>query len=330
MITAEPQPDAQPITHLPIPLPRPGPLDRTAANRLLEAFLARNSPETRRAYASDLREFAAFVQAISPEAAAANLLGQGHGNANLCALAYRAHLLDRKLAPATINRRLAAVRSLVQMANLFGLVAWRLEVEGVPLTAYKNTAGPGVAGVRQMINGCGKSRVIEIRNTAMMRLLADLALRRKEVVGMDVGDVDLVGGAVLVLGKGRTEKERLTLPPATKAAIAAWLAVRPGGPGASDTPLFVNMDRAAKGTGRLTGSGIYKVVRSIGRKSGLEVHPHSVRHSSITAALDAGLDLREVARYSRHRDIRTLMIYDDNRQDLAGAVAGKVADIFGE
>lgn len=65
---------------------------------------------------------------------------------------------------------------------------------------------------------------------------------------------------------------------------------------------------------------------SLGRRAGLpDVRPHGLRHAAITAALDSGHDIRTVARYSRHRNIQTLTIYDDNRQDLAGAVAAVVA-----
>jgi integrase/recombinase XerC len=57
------------------------------------------------------------------------------------------------------------------------------------------------------------------------------------------------------------------------------------------------------------------------------VRPHGLRHAAITAALDAGLDVRRVAKFSRHRDLRTLTVYDDNRQDLAGVVAAVVAGV---
>jgi integrase/recombinase XerC len=297
--------------------------------RLAEAFFAGRSPQTLRAYRQDLADFAAFAGVADVEAAAGVLLAAGQGGANELALRYRAELQARGLSPATVNRRLAALRSLVKLARTLGMVPWALDVEGLRGQSYRDTAGPGVKGVREMIAAAGRSTAAELRNAAIMRLLADLALRRKEVVGLDLGDVDLQAGTLMILGKGRLEKERLTLPAPTRVALAAWLAARPGGT-ATDAPLFVNMDRARKGDGRLTGSGLYKVVRAIGGKTGRDVHPHAVRHSAITAALDAGLDVREVQRFSRHRDVRTLMVYDDNRKDLAGKVASRVADAFGD
>ena len=69
-----------------------------------------------------------------------------------------------------------------------------------------------------------------------------------------------------------------------------------------------------------------RLVAAVGREVGLEVRPHGLRHAAITAALDAtGGDLRKVARFSRHLDIRVLNHYYDNREDLGGEVARLVA-----
>jgi integrase len=80
-------------------------------------------------------------------------------------------------------------------------------------------------------------------------------------------------------------------------------------------PLFVALDFKHKGH-RITGDGIYKLVRRYCKQAGItkRMSPHRVRHSSITAALDAtDGNVRKVQKLSRHRQIDTLMIYDDNR-----------------
>ena len=57
------------------------------------------------------------------------------------------------------------------------------------------------------------------------------------------------------------------------------------------------------------------------------MRPHGLRHASITAALDiTGGDVRAVQRFSRHRNLTTLTVYDDNRLDLGGKVARLVAE----
>src|SRR5262249_51969475 len=96
----------------------------------------------------------------------------------------------------------------------------------------------------------GRTDAKGLRDRALLRLLFDLGLRRAEAVGLDVGDLDLEAGTADVLGKGRTQKVRLTLPGPTREALAAWLAVRGPPPG----PLLTSCGRAGKGTGPPAGS----------------------------------------------------------------------------
>src|SRR5690242_17027776 len=93
----------------------------TPAQRLLAAFLASKSAKTLQAYAADLDDFAAWTGATSADEATRQLLAAGPGPANEAALNYRSHLLAAGLAPATVNRRLAALRSLSKLARTLGL-----------------------------------------------------------------------------------------------------------------------------------------------------------------------------------------------------------------
>jgi integrase/recombinase XerC len=294
-----------------------------AAQRLVAAFLAGRSPPTLRAYRTDLADFAAFSNAASIAEAASQLLAGGHGRANETVLLFRSQLQERGLASATINRRLAALRSMVKLARTLGLIAWVLEVEGVRTEPYRDTRGPGHAGVRQLLAALDdRSDPKAIRDRALLRLLYDLGLRRAEVVGLNVEHVDLAAGTVAVLGKGRTQKVHLTLPAETQEVLAAWRTLRGARPG----PLFTTLDRASRGR-RLSGMGLYLVVRQIGERVGLRVRPHGLRHAAITRALDlTGGDIRSVQKFSRHKDVRLLQRYDDNRQDLGGAVARRLAE----
>jgi len=294
-----------------------------AREGLVALFLAGRSPRTLRAYRDDLEGYRAFTGAPTIDAAAAQLLETGHGEANAAALAYRASLLERGLAPATVNRRLAALRSLVKLARTLGLVPWTLEVPAVKGESYRDTRGPGVEGVRALLGSLDARQDAKgVRDRLIIRLLYDLALRRAEVVSLDVEDVDLLAGTVAVFGKGRREKLLRTLPDATRAALAAYLAVRGTAPG----PLLVNCDRAGKAPTGLTTTSVYRVVRALGAGVGLSVRPHGLRHSSITEALRlTNGDVRKVQRFSRHADVRVLQRYDDAREDFAGEVAREVA-----
>jgi integrase/recombinase XerC len=306
-----------------VPARDAGPLDGTMAQRLLAAFLSGRSPATLRGYQNDLDDFARFTGAESADTAAALLLSRGAGGGNETGLLYRAHLQGRKLSPATINRRLAALRSLSKLARTLGLVGWALDVPGLRAEAYRDTRGPGTGGYRKLLARLeGRADPRSVRDRAIVRLLYDLGLRRAEVCRLDLADYDPAGAALRVLGKGRLEKVRLTLPSATSAAIAGWLTVRPVG---ESVALFVRVDR--RGGGRLDGSTVYRIVRALGEGAGIRARPHGLRHSSITRVLDlSGGNIRLAQKFSRHRDVRVLERYDDSHEDLAGQLARRLVE----
>jgi integrase/recombinase XerC len=285
---------------------------------LAGAFLAGRNPRTLLAYRKDLEDFQNFTQASSLQAAAAFLTSQGSGAANGLALAFRVSLQGRGLAPATINRRLAALRSLVKLARVLGMVTWELEVEGIKAASYRDTRGPGVDGFKKMLEVLeGEPDPKSIRDVAIIRMLFGMALRRGEVVSLDLAHLDIETGRLAIMGKGRTQRESLTVPPKVLTALRAWVQVR----GSHDGPLFTALDRGHRGH-RLDGSAVYRIVSELGEGVGLVTRPHGLRHAGITAALDkTNGNTRMVQRFSRHRSLETLSRYDDNRLDLGGEVA---------
>ncbi|NQU22368.1 MAG: tyrosine-type recombinase/integrase [Candidatus Nealsonbacteria bacterium] len=303
------------------------PIPDTKLRDLVATFLAGRKATTLATYRQSLDDFARFMNAARTEDAAGILLGRAHGDANHLALLYRADLVQRDLAASTVNGRLAALRSLVKLGRTLGLVSWTLEVSNVKARSYRDTRGPGREGVRAVLHQAGsRGDAKGIRDVALVRLLHDLGLRRAEVVGLDVADVDLDARLVWIVGKGQNDREGRTLPEPTAAAVKGWLDARGIEPG----PLFVNFDRAGKG-GRLSGRSVHRIVKRLGRQAGVRARPHGLRHAAITEALDrTGGDVRAVQKFSRHADMRTLQLYDDARQDLAGKVARLVADAASE
>jgi len=291
---------------------------------LLEAFLAGRRPTTLRAYAKDLDDFAAALGLGDARAAVESLIAGDAGRANALALTYRAHLAGRGLAPATVARRLAALRSVVKLARTLGRVAWTIDVGSPRAEAYRDTRGPGLAGWKAMLAAAGERSATPKgkRDLALLRLMHDLGLRRGEAVALDRGDVDLEAGTVAVVGKGKSERTNLTLNAPTRAALAEWIGARGDWAGA----LFVRLDRAAGAgpPGRLDAGNVARATHALGRRAGVArgTHPHGLRHQGITRALDlAGGDVRRVRRFSRHAKLETLLRYDDNRRDEAGALA---------
>jgi integrase/recombinase XerC len=293
-----------------------------SADGLVERFLTRQKTSTRQAYAQDLADFARFLDAPSNQAAAFQLLAGGPGLAEQLVHDYLVQLRQRGLASATINRRLSALRSLVRLARLFHLISWTLELPGEKLERQRDTRGPGLGGVRRLLGALEEREDAKAaRDRALLRLAFDLGLRRGELASLDLEHLDLEAGTVAVVGKGQEGREQLTLPPETVAVLRAWLEHRGLEPG----PLFLNFDRAGKGQ-RLTSTSIYRIVRELGDQVQVRARPHGLRQAAITAVLDLSQgDVRAAARFSRHSDIRTLTVYDDNRQDQGGKMARLVA-----
>ena len=243
---------------------------------------------------------------------------------------YRHDLVARHLAPATINRRLAAIRSLTKLARLLGVVPWAIEVYDVPQETLRDTRGPGVETVAEMLSLAAEPRDSHaVRNVAMLRVIFDLALRVSEVVRLDVADLELDRGALWVAGKGRGETDVLSLPEATQAAITAWLRVR----GTASGPLFLTLGprrNRRRNRRRFTSRGIYRIVSELGEQAGAKVWPHGLRHTAITSAVKAaqehGVTLDEVRQFSRHKNINTLLVYRDRVRDVQGQLAALVAD----
>lgn len=295
--------------------------------QLHREFLAGRSPNTLNAYRKDLHAFANWCGVPTGGAALSVLVALPAGEGNSKLLAWRAAMKDAGLAPSTINRRLSAVRSALRFARTIGATAWVPEVQGLKAQTYRDTRGPGLTGTRALLGSAlTKGSDKSARDVAIIRCMFDLGLRRGEVASLDVDDVDRAGRVVWVLGKGRSQKEARTLPAPTLAAIDAWLEQRAGLAKAEEPALFVNVSRYHRGC-RITGHGVYYVIRELGDVAGIRARPHGLRHASITAALDnTNGDVRAAQAHARHSNPQTTMRYDDARQDLAGKVSAGLAD----
>ncbi len=308
----------------------------------------KRSASTRRAYASDLRLFALFLASCDPWSQSAGLASDTAAESGdverflqlsapqiACVLAaWKGAMLRASLSEATINRRLATVRSLLKLAFRLGLSACdgRGLIEGERSRPYRDTRGISLGQLRRLLplplhlHGAGS--VHGLRDAALLRLLCENVLRRGEAHALDVSDFEPSTLSLLVLGKGAgTQKQRVTLSAATVQVLAEYLEAAGHRRGA----LFRCLDhRPDKRNGRLTTNGIYKIVRAYGTHIGADsLAPHQLRHAGITAALDAtGGDVRRVQKLSRHKNIATLMIYDDSRQNFQSEVTNLLSDLM--
>lgn len=299
---------------------------------LAELLADKRSENTRRAYAKDLRDFFNVTTGGEPSPHLVNeFLNLERFQAIALVLKYKSALIERQLTEATVNRRLAALKSLVRFAQKVGQCQWSLEeVQGEKVKSYRDTAGVGVDSYRKILQTCDRCTLPGVRNYAILRLLWDNALRRGEVCKLNVNDFDPELRTLQVLGKGRgTQAETVHLSEGTATAIAQWLTHRPS---VAHSAIFISLDPVHYGH-RLTGNAIYQLVRESANRAGISkvVSPHRCRHSAITAALDAsGGNVREVQKLSRHSKLETLLIYDDHRQGVQAKISGLLADLVDE
>ena len=141
---------------------------------------------------------------------------------------------------------------------------------------------------------------------ALISLLALNGLRVSEATGADIEHLGLERGhrTVTITRKGG---KVVTIPLAPRTARAIDLAIGER----TDGPVFLATDGR-----RLDRHGAGRIVRKVARRAGIAktVTPHTLRHAFITAALDAGVPLRDVQEAASHADPRTTMRYDNSRE----------------
>ena len=286
--------------------------------RVLGDWLAtKRSPHTRRVYRRDIEN---FLSDIGTELGKFLTLDR-HGAYALVSR-YKGDLIQNNLKSATINRRLAAIKSLVCFAYNCGHCEFMLEaVKGEKLSSYRDTSGVDSETFKRVLSDIDRTSLKGIRDHALLLLLWSNALRRFEVSKANIADFDPVTKTLRIFGKGRgNNSEIVSLGTGTVTAIMAWLKAR--GEVTTDKALFCSVNPGYR-DGRLCTQAIYDIVSDRCQAAGITkaMSPHRIRHSSITAALEAtGGDVRRVQKLSRHSSLNTLLIYDDNRKNHQGEV----------
>jgi integrase/recombinase XerC len=195
---------------------------RHTAESILNAWRAGKSPSTMRSYEHDLAAFARFLSsglgiepALSIEAALDRLFREESASAHGIVLQFRASLLDANLAPASINRALATLRSVSKLGRMLRVVhgGWYLEVPGVKAERRRDTRGPIVDDIRRMVEATAAETETETRDQAIVVTLFCLGLRVSELCGLNLEETDLARGTVWIRGKGQRERELVPRQP---------------------------------------------------------------------------------------------------------------------
>jgi integrase/recombinase XerC len=260
----------------------------------------KRSPLTVAAYEADLVDFSHFLARTQPESG--SLRGVGASQIRQ----YIAHLFDaRGYNSRTVCRRLSSIRALYRFLKITGVLPDdpAAAIPG-PTVSKRKPAPLKVDEVMKLLRTslAGRTETARLRDAAIMELFYASGLRRAEVAGVRLANVDLAERTIRVTGKGNKERT-VVINHAAADSIAAYLRARPR---SADPALFLG--RGGKG---LTPKHVWRIFRTIYRISGIQKHasPHTLRHSFATHLVENGVDLETVRELLGHESLATTGIY---------------------
>jgi len=288
----------------------------------LDAFarsLGDKSPQTVRAYRSDLESFALWCGRYG--------LGEPGDVDRTVLRRYLAFLGTRRYARASIARKAAAIRS------YFAWMKKRGDLSSDP--ASRLTAPGGGSRLPRVLDEAELEFLFEdgapaeevsaadpksLRDDAVLELLYGCGLRVSELCGLQMADADIAQRTVTVLGKGNRER-RLPMHDMCAGALSIWLELGRRFFETADTSLPEHRDAVfLNARGRRLGPR--DVRRIIDRRAASPTHPHALRHSFATHLLDGGADLRVVQELLGHASLQTTQVYTHVSKDRLLAVYG--------
>jgi site-specific recombinase XerD len=273
------------------------------------------SGNTSVAYAGDIRQFIDWFGSSDLQAVRRDDIYR-----------YRAWLVQQ-FRPATTNRKLTAIRQLFKEAVLQGVMSFNPS-EGIKGHKsegnYSETKAPSLEQVQAMLDGLNTDSLIDIRDRAMLYLMASMGLRREEVANLSVCCiVQDQGYTVLdIVGKGN-KRRRNVIPTNALNAVRKWIYKADLQP---NEPLFQAITRVktkhVRACKPLHVNGIYHIVGKRFEQFGImDCSPHSLRHFNATDLLRQGADIYKVQRWLGHSDPRTTERYNRAQDDLSNSAA---------
>lgn len=221
---------------------------------------------------------------------------------------FAAGLSSNGAAPATVARKLAAVRGLFDFLVRTERVGQNpADLVSSPKREEKLPRVLTVEQVRELLERIPARTPLELRDRAMLELAYSCGLRCEEIVSLDVGALDFETEQLRVLGKG--SKERL-LPVGEPAQQALRRYGERGRHALSADPREQALFLSKSGR-RLSNSDVTRRLGLWVREAALAagVSPHSLRHSFATHLLEGGADLRTIQELLGHASISTTQVY---------------------
>lgn len=264
------------------------------------------SENTIAAYRNDLGYLADFAR---QEATRQNVMPAWGNFSRQWMLGYMLGLKEKKYASTTVARKVAAARSFFGFLSAEGLIKTDPTENMSSPSVGKPLPKPiSIGEVRRLLEQPAKLDTPEAkRDKAMLEMLYASGMRISELVSLNIGDIDLDGGFVRCLGKGKKERMIPIYEGAARSCKEYIAKARPElAHNKSETALFLN----PRGE-RLTRQGFWQKLKDYVKAAKLngEVSPHTLRHSFATHMLSGGADLRAVQELLGHVNISTTQVY---------------------
>ncbi len=224
-----------------------------------------------------------------------------------CICRYTDHLRNKGKSTATVARGIASLRSFYSYLLSEGMVQ-EIPVQNIPQQKSEKKLPQILTGqeVEKLLRQPNCKDQKGIRDKAMLETLYATGMRVSEMIGLNVGDVNLVGAFIRCEGNGKNRIIPL-YPEAVKALTVFITNIRPQlASTGEETALFLNMSGE-----RMTRQGFWKIIKHYQQKANInkEITPHTLRHSFAAHLLERGADLHSLQEMLGHSDISSTQIY---------------------
>jgi len=245
-------------------------------------------------YSTDLTKFSSFLGNIKIE-----------DIDHLTLRKFLAYLRAQHNAKTTIARKLASIRSFFKFLYREGYINSNPALSIFsPKLDKKLPHFLDVSSAAKLLESPSTKDVLGLRDKAILETLYGSGIRVSELVGLNVDDVDFIGGILKIMGKGKRER----LAPVGEKALSAIRNYlnKIGSMRKTKHALFLN-----KSGERLRDRSVRRIVDKYIRLTSIKekVSPHTLRHSFATHLLDRGADLRSVQELLGHLNLSTTQIY---------------------
>ena len=263
----------------------------------------KNSEHTITAYRADLLAFAEFISSTYEQDDLKEV------NASQVR-SWVVHLVEQGLSNSSVNRKVSSIKAYYR----FLLKTKQLEISPLAkhraLKSNRKLQVPfSETEVNTALENIPAEGFEELRNKLMVELFYSTGIRRSELIGIKLGEIDLSSGLLKVKGKGNKERF-IPLLPSVKASISSYLREREGVKNINSGDYFFLTAAGVK----MYDSLVYRTINNYfrGVSSKLKQSPHILRHSFATHLLNQGAHINAVKELLGHSSLAATQVYTHN------------------